>query len=423
MLRLLEKAVRYLLLHGWRQFLREVLARLVRRRQKRAVVNARDLVAERWLNCAPLQMFAVPRDGSGRVSLVTDSINQGSLYGGVGTAIIMAALVAEARGARLRIITRERAVPTHLHALLHVYGIRVSHDIEFAYAPLYSRSSEMDVFEDELFITTSWWTTVATLRGVGAQCIVYLLQEDERMFYAHGDNHLLCSQVLGNKDIRFVINTRLLYEHLVGTGLSNIAGKGVWFEPAFPSCVFRPGPREAGAKRKLAFYARGDAARNLFHFGIEIIETAITRGIIDLQRWDVVLVGRDIPDLRLDDGRYIPQRRENVSWTAYAELAGQTDVALCLMYTPHPSYPPFDFAASGAVVITNRFGNKQDLSAYSPNILCGDLDLEAMLETLSRGMALALDSPRREANFSARQLGVDWKHSFAPVIEYIGGTR
>jgi hypothetical protein len=423
MLRLLEKAFRYLLIHGWRQFLREVFTRLLRERQMRVVVNARELVAQRWLNCAPLQTFAVPRDASGRVSLVTDSVNRGSLYGGVGTAIIMAALVAEARGARLRIITRERAVPTHLHALLDVYGISVSHDIEFAYAPLYSGSSEMDVFEDELFITTSWWTTTATLRSIGPECIVYLLQEDERMFYAHGDNHLMCSQVLGNKDIRFVINTRLLYEHLAGSGLSNIADRGVWFEPAFPPSVFRPRPRQAGGKRQFVFYARRDAARNLFHFGVEVIETAITRGIIDLRQWEVVFVGRDIPDLRLDDGAYSPVRHENLSWTAYAELAGQTDLALCLMYTPHPSYPPFDFAASGAVVVTNRFGNKQDLSAYSPNILCGDLDLEAMLQTLARGMALALDAPSRESNFGAQRLGTNWKDSFAPVIEYIGGAR
>lgn len=423
MLRLIEKAIRYALLHGWKQFFREVLLRLRRKRQGRVPVTARELLNEHRLKCAPLQMFSIPRDGPGRVSLVTDSINRGHLYGGVGTAIIMAALVAEARGARLRIITRERAVPAELHALLQVYGITVSHDIEFAYAPFYSRSSEIDVFDGEIFITTSWWTTASMLASVGRESIVYLLQEDERMFYAHGDTHLLCSQVLENKDIRFVVNTRLMYDHLAGSGLSNIAAKGVWFEPAFPPGIFHPGERVPGAKRKLVFYARArNADRNLFQFGVEVVEAAITRGIIDLQQWEVMLVGRDIPDLRLDDGGYAPQRHENLSWTAYAELAGQTDLALCLMYTPHPSYPPFDFAASGAVVITNRFGNKQDLSGYSANILCGNLNLEAMLETLARGLVLAADAPRRSANFSAQRLGSSWQASFAPVIAHIGGA-
>jgi O-antigen biosynthesis protein len=421
MYRTLVKAIRYARLYGWRQFVREVLLRLMRKLQREAPINVRDVLKLQRLKCAPLQMFTVPRADSPRVSLVTDSINRGSLYGGVGTAIIMAALMAEARAARLRIITRERAVPSELHTLLEVYGISVSHDIEFAYAPMDSRSSEMDVFEDELFITTSWWTTAATLAAVDSQSIVYLLQEDERMFYAHGDNHLMCSRLLENKDIRFVINTRLLYDHLVSSGLANIAARGVWFEPSFPREVFHPGARADHARRKLVFYARGNADRNLFHFGIDVIETAISRGIIDLGQWDLVLLGRDIPELRFNDGQLIPQRYQNVSWSAYAELAGQTDVAVCLMYTPHPSYPPFDFAASGAVVITNRFGNKQDLSAYSANILCGDLKLEAMLETLARGMVLALDAGRRKGNFDSQQLGVDWKHSFAPVIEYIDG--
>jgi hypothetical protein len=428
MLKKIEKGLRYARLYGWRQFLREVLARIARKFRRPppppSPVDARELLKKRRLMCAPLQMFSVPRAEPGRISLVTDSINRGSLYGGVATAIIMAALVAEAKGVRLRIITRTQwAEPSELQILLEAYGITLSHDIEFVYAPLDSSSNEMDVFEDELFITTSWWTTAATLASVGSESIVYLLQEDERMFYAHGDSHLMCSQVLENKDIRFVVNTRLLYDHLVGSGLANIGKRGIWFEPSFPSEVFHPRERAAGARPTLTFYARADANRNLFHFGVEIIETAITRGIIDLRQWDVVFVGRDIPSLRLDDGRYAPQRHENLSWTAYAELAGQSDLALCLMYTPHPSYPPFDFAASGAVVITNRFGNKRDLGGYSANILCGDLDLEAMLETFERGVALALDAQRRNANFRAQQLGADWKRSLAPVIEYIGGAR
>ncbi|MDB5881688.1 MAG: uncharacterized protein JWP43_1566, partial [Ramlibacter sp.] len=132
MLNLIEKAIRYALLHGWRQFFREVFVRLTRRRQARVPINAREFVKEHRLKCAPLQMFEIPSDGSARVSLVTDSINRRQLYGGVGTAIIMAALLAEARGARLRIITRDRAMPADLHALLEAYGISVSKEIEFA---------------------------------------------------------------------------------------------------------------------------------------------------------------------------------------------------------------------------------------------------------------------------------------------------
>jgi len=433
----LEKIRRYRRTHGTRQMVREIVARLTRRflgpsylvsgrlpvTEDHGWVNARELVASRVQMCAPLRLFSVSGNPIGRVSVVTDSINRGHLFGGVGTAIIMAALVAEAAGARLRIVTRiERAQTIGLDTVLATYGIRLSHDVELAYAPFYDSAYEIDSFEGEQFITTSWWTTAATLGSVPGRLITYLLQEDERMFYPFGDEHLLCARILANKDIRFVINTRLLFDHLVASGLANVADKGVWFEPAFPRDVYFPRPRVAGAKRKLLFYARPNNLRNLFYFGLEILEAALARGIIDLQQWDVVLVGKDIPKIRLDDGRYTPERLENLSWSAYAELAGQTDLALCLMYTPHPSYPPLDMAASGAVVVTNAYGLKQDLSAYSKNILCGDLTLESMLDTLARAMQLAGDDQRRTDHHRANGLGADWKASFADVMRHLAGA-
>lgn len=434
----LKRARRYHDNYGTRQLLRELGVRVIRKLRWWVHIarvgrpkpppppvwaKARDLVRERCLQLTPLPLFTIPQDGPGRVSLVTDNINRGSLYGGVGTSIIMAALIAEARGVRLRIITRaELADHAGLQPLLDSYRIQLSHDIEFAFAPFDSGTSEIDRFEGELFITTSWWGTTATLASVPSECIVYLLQEDERMFYSYGDRHLMCSRLLQNQDIRFVVNSRLLYDHLVESGLANIEARGMWFEPSFPSEVFYPRERRPGAKRKLLFYARPRNKRNLFYWGLNALDAAITRGIVDLQQWDVVLVGKDIPLLLLDDGRYTPERLENLTWTQYAELAGQTDLALCLMYTPHPSYPPFDLAASGAVVVTNRFANKQDLSAYSANILCGDLDLDAMLETIARGVQLAEDLPRRKQNFDSQQLGKDWKESFAQVVKYIDGA-
>lgn len=432
----LEKIRRYQRIHGTRQLVREIVARLTRRflgpgysvsgrlavSEDHGWVNARELAKSRVQMCAPLRMFQVSGNPTGRVSVVTDSINRGHLFGGVGTAIIMAALVAQAAGARLRIVTRiERAQPVGLDTVLDTYGIALSHGVEFAYAPFHDESYEIDCFEGERFITTSWWTTAATLGSVPSRQISYLLQEDERMFYPFGDEHLLCARVLANKDIRFVVNTRLLFDHLVASGLTNVADKGLWFEPAFPRDVYFPRPRAAGAKRKLLFYARPHNLRNLFYFGLEILEAAFARGIIDLRQWDVVLVGKDIPKIRLDDGRYTPERLENLDWPAYAELAGQTDLALCLMYTPHPSYPPLDMAASGAVVVTNTYGLKQDLSGYSKNILCGDLTLESMLETLARAIRLAGDDPLRGEQHRANGLGGDWKMSFAEVVPVLAG--
>ncbi|MBU3739736.1 MAG: glycosyltransferase family 4 protein [Rhodoferax sp.] len=432
MLNHFERALRYQRIFGTRQLLREVWTRALRRLRgvspalaqagasvtdSLTWVSARELAARQAPACAALRLFTIPSASPGRISMVTDSINRGSLYGGVGTAIILAALLAQARGERLRIITRtERASPAGLATVLGTYGIALDHDIELAHAPFHDTVHEIDRFPGELFLTTSWWTTAATLGAVEPSAVVYLLQEDERMFYAHGDEHLRCARVLARDDIRFVINTRLLYDHLLASGLGQLAQCGRWFEPAFPSSVFHPAEPAPGSRRRLFFYARPNNQRNLFHFGLEVLEAAIARGIIDLQTWDLVLVGKDIPRLRFDEGRYTPELLENLSWTDYAGLVGRTDLGLCLMYTPHPSYPPLDLAASGAVVVTNTFGNKQDLSGYSPNILCAPPSLEPMLAALTQGLALAQDRAQRQANHRASGLGRDWRLALSGVV-------
>jgi hypothetical protein len=436
MLNQIERALRFQRIHGTRRLLSEVLLR-VRRRLHLAPptaqpgapmvvdtgwVNAREMVRKHQQACAPLRLFSVPRAQPGRLTMVTDSINRGSLYGGVGTSLILCALLAQARGQRLRILTRtERPHPGGLQTVLGTYGITLDHEVEFGFAPFYDDKYEVDAFDDELFVTTSWWTTAATLGSVPVERIVYLLQEDERMFYPYGDEHLRCSRVLSHPGLRFVVNTRLLFDHLAASGMPQLATQGLWFEPAFPRDVFHPRPRDAAGKRTLLFYARPNNARNLFYLGLEVLESAIEQGVVDLREWEVVFVGKDIPRLHLDHGRYAPRRLENLDWRQYAELAGSTDLALCLMYTPHPSYPPFDLAASGAVVVTNRFGNKQSLADYCENILCAEPEPAALVQALAQGVRLACDAPARQANHQSARLGADWKSAFAEVIGRLAG--
>jgi hypothetical protein len=381
----------------------------------RGPIMALDLLGERFRSCSPLELYTVPPADPPRLSIVTDSINSGSLYGGVGTALILGALLAEERGARLRVVTRtERARPGNLDHVLGLYGISLSHEVEFAFAPPHDPRGEIDGLGGEEFITTSWWTTAATLGSVPAESVVYLLQEDERTFYPYGDDRLRCEAALGNRDIRFVVNTRLLYDHLVATGLDNLETRGRWFEPAFPREIFHPRPAE-GERRTLVFYARPNNLRNLFYFGIDVLEHALTHGVIDTDTWDVVLVGKDVPELVFSNG-YAPRRHQNLAWSEYAELAGRTDLAFSLMASVHPSYPPLDFAASGAVVVTNRWGSKRDLSAYSGNVLCADLERSAMVAALADGIRLAEDQERRARNHAGSGIPTDWREAFREVV-------
>lgn len=392
-------------------------------------IAASKVVRARFLTAQPLETYLIPKALIPRVSLVTDSIGRDSLFGGVGTALLLAAQLANRMDATLRIVTRTE-VPSASNAaqILSAYGIQLKHEVQLAFSPLAVDSSELrdggrlDIQPDETFITTSWWTTAATLASVPPASIIYLLQEDERMFYPFGDDRVHCERILSNQDIRFVVNTRLLYDHLVANGLEHLTRNASWFEPAFPKSLFHERQRESSAKKKFFFYARPKNLRNLFHVGLDLIERAIDEGIFDLEEWEILLVGKDIPSVVFGNG-YAPERREGLDWEAYADLVGTVDLGFCLMYTPHPSYPPLDLAASGAVVVTNKFGNKQDLSDYSRNIICAELNTAAMLHALRSGVAQAEDKEIRARNFAANRLNSDWNRSFESILQLLTVPR
>jgi hypothetical protein len=389
-----------------------------------SVATVPQWLAARFPAVMPLRTYRLPQQQQRRrVTMVTDSIAKGSLFGGVGTALIFSTLLANKLDAELRIVTRnEPPVPRNVDHVLGVYGIELQREVQFRFISAFDGTQDLDLLPDEIFVTTSWWTTAATLPGVPARDIVYLLQEDERMFYAFSDERLRCDRVLRNADIRSVINTKLLYDHLLSAGLDHLATKGLHFEPAFPTAVFHPRPRTAGGKRRFVFYARPNNTRNLFFLGIEAIDAAIVRGIIDPEQWEIVLVGRDIPELSFASG-ILPTRLQNLDWSEYAELIGGADLGLCLMYTPHPSYPPLDMVASGAVVVTNRYANKQDLSGISRNLICCELHRDALVEGLADGVARSLDAGTRDLAHRETRLNRDWAQALGPVIDNIAGTR
>ena len=164
------------------------------------------------------------------------------------------------------------------------------------------------------------------------------------------------------------------------------------------------------------FYARPINARNLYWRGLEALSAAIEQGILRADEWNFHFAGKGAPDMRLPGG-VSPILLENLSWDDYTKTIRTMDLGLSLMYTPHTSYPPLDLAASGAVVVTNRFPPKTSLDQLCANILCVDPDVKSLVAGLAEGVRLAKDAPRRRANYDAATLARDWATSAAPAVD------
>lgn len=380
-------------------------------------VDATAAIRNRFGNLQPMRVFRVPGERH-RVTMVTDSISEGSLFGGVGTAIVLAAAIARHIGASLRVVTRlEPANTANFASVMATLRAPLPEDVEFAYAPV-DGTAEIEIADSELFLTTSWWTTCSVRKIAGSSQIIYLLQEDERMFYPNGDDRLRCQETLADSGIRFIVNTQMLFEHLVEgpEPLTNLSAQGVWFEPAFPAIEApETQPVSRSVKRNFFFYARPNNFRNLYWYGLEAIVECIEDGILDPHEWNFHFAGRDLYEIELPCG-VRPTLHQNLAWSDYVALTRVIDVGLSLMATPHPSYPPLDLAAAGAIVVTNRYGQKISLDKYSHNILCVDPTVAA----LKQGIAAAVErSADRDRSKIQDHIQRDWDMAFRPVLDRI----
>ena len=376
-----------------------------------------DLIGAGFPLLRPLRVFPTPTTHERRLNLVTDTLDEGSLFGGVGTSIILASLLAQGSDASLRIVTRRAPPnPANFGVVQQSHEVRFDGNVEFVHVPLEGHES-LPLHDRDLFLTTSWWSTWSTIRAVSPERVVYLIQEDERMFYPAGDEQATCSETIADSRIRFVVNTAMLRDHFFQEGFSNVGRRGIPFEPAFPEKLYFPEARPVDdPRRTFFFYARPNNDRNLFLRGLAAIDEAVSANILDPAEWNFHFVGSGIPSVQLSRG-VTPIVSENLPWPAYAALVRRVDLGLTLMSTPHPSYPPLDLAACGAVAITNRYGVKQDLDSYSSNIICSDLGHDALVEGIAAGVRLAQDRKTRHSNYESQQLSRSWDSSLSAVLD------
>lgn len=349
-----------------------------------------------------------------RVTIVTDSVSASSLFGGVGTSIILGASLARRLNADLRVVTRSEAPDAYAigHVLEH-NQIACPQRLETLFVPR-GGEVELPLIGGDIFLSTSWWTTREVLSVVPPDRIVALVQEDERMFYAFGDKRLRCQETLAAPNLTTVVNTELLFNHLSSDAtLGQSIENALWFEPAFPSNAVRPAQ---SGRRKLFFYARPHHARNLFWRGVEAIDGALAEGAFPAEDWEICFVGTDIPQLQFANG-VVPVVLPPMPWGEYRNFIASVDAGFVLMDTPHPSYPPLDIATAGGAVLTNKHGLKVSLEMYSANILVAPTAVPDLVEGLHRLQRLAEDDSQRETNRNADNIRRDWNAALEPLVD------
>lgn len=351
-----------------------------------------------------------------RLNIVTDSIETHSLLGGVETALIVATLFCNNNDYELRVITRTTpCIPHNYTNIMNCSGVKPAQKISFYsdYSRTQSKDYKIELMEGELFLATSWWSAQAIKNTIPNKKFFYIIQEVETFFYAHGDEHYLCSQIMKDKNINYIINSSFLYEYFKENE-PNIVNNGIYFEPAFPKSLYCSNIFTKKRKYKLFFYSRPGNPRN---FGFVLLEKAISKGIIDTSEWDIFSAGQNTAEITFSNG-YTVKNMGQLSWNEYSTFIKDVDLALSLMHTPHPSYPPYDVACSGGVVLTNKCYNKQSFD-FCDNVIVADLNEELFMESFIKAVELAKNIDQRKINYMNSTISRDWHSSLETTLKYM----
>jgi O-antigen biosynthesis protein len=381
--------------------------------------------------CAPLNLVLSDALATRpAINVLLPSLRRKHMSGGPNSALILAALLAE-RGQRVRLIACDAAAEGEDLALRdHMDGLlrrSVAHDL-IELVDGFDRTKPVAIGLDDIFMATAWWTAQVAkyaLANTVHDAFVYLIQDFEPILHEAGTFYARALETYGFDHIP-IINTELLFDHLVKEGAGRFADphfaqKALWFEPALDRKSYFPERAAVGKTKKkvLLFYARPSIARrNLFELGVVALRKAVASGNIDKENWEVWAMGEDLPPINLGNGVFL-NPLPWMNFDDYAKRVRTADLMLSLMLSPHPSYPPLEMAASGRLVVTNSFSVKtpERMRAMSPNILVAQPNAESIAATL--GIAAGRINAGLPSNdpSGAMALPSDWDKSLSEIAE------
>jgi hypothetical protein len=371
------------------------------------------------------------------VNVLVPSLRREHLSGGPNTALNLAVRLA-ARGIPVRFLSTDWPAEADTAWLdQHVCELAGLSEVPgtIVWANAHDAGRPVDVGYRDVFLATAWWTAQQvrpTLLAAPQARLWYLIQDFEPGLYAWSTQAALAAETYTWPALSIFCG-HLLRDHFrqqqVGPFAVSAEGRSseaspLVFEPALDRRLFHPQPREANRPRRLVFYARPSAPRNLYELGLVALRRAVDRGAFR-SGWELWFIGESISPIDLGQGVTI-RPAPWMDYAGYAEFLRGTDLGLSLMLSPHPSYPPLELAACGAEVVTNSFGVKTAerlrelaprLRVALPEIDAVTTELLAAAAAIEQRISTSGDAlPLPQASQLTGLVPSDWETAFAPVL-------
>lgn len=364
----------------------------------------------------PLKVFPESQDGESYTTVVTESIERLHLIEDVRSAIVLGTLMANRREQPLRILTTKKEASAETYRqFIDAQQITLNKELILDHAGSSDDRAHLPHTVRDIFITTSWQTTLSCLQRVDATQVLLILQQDERLNHPSGDLQIKCEEVLRNEKIRFAVCSKILWDHFMIEGFTNIATTGSWFEPAInlvpPNCHSQSKVK----KRKFVAYLNTSDAKCLCRLALSAINDSLVNHSLKPDEWDIVLITNDIEELSFDDGT-VPQMVVNPTLEEYLRVVSEADVGLALVAGQHPGLIPLDLAGAGCVVVTSNYGKKTSLASYSQEIISVEPSLRLLQHAICHAVELSNHKFSKNHHASNNSLPKSWEESFAGIL-------
>jgi len=323
------------------------------------------------------------------VNVLIPGISPSGVFGGVATAVAIAAGLAE-RGERVRLVLCDfgQSLSDDQVRAIVLRHVALSPD---ALARLEVTNQirddrTLDVGVADVFLATAWWTawraaaTIAAEPALAERRVHYLVQDYEPLFYPASERQLEARRSY-DLDALLLVNSTPLADFLADE-------LGVAIDPALVLAPLVAVPERSALRTppsgteplRVVVYGRPSVGRNLFETALRGIALWVeARGAA--RAVEVMTIGERLPVRHVIAGREVRDLGV-LSWEAYLGLLATSHLGVSLMTSPHPSYPPLEMAMTGMVVVTNRWGPK-DLARVSDRLVSCEPDAASVAAALA----------------------------------------
>ena len=225
-------------------------------------------------------------------------------------------------------------------------------------------------------IATAWTSAFPVVRDRRARAKFFFVQDLEPDFYPAGAASAVLEQA-GRFGLPGVVNTPGLAEVYRSYGNPAVA-----FTPAVDTRRYHPSEnaRPPGATR-IFFYGRPSQPRNAFGLGLAALRL-VKRRFGD--RVQIVCAGEDWNPGQYGMADVLENLGQLEDLDAVARLYRACHIGLSFMLTPHPSYQPMEFMASGMATVSNQNPHTGWLLRHERNALLAPALPSAVAEQIGR---------------------------------------